>query len=96
MTMPSEACTLADIPHVRRKGTEQPVGRVVPLSRLISETEDTTLVCWGVQDKKTYEERVPVQELEDVPYKIFSPEEVQIRQAEESGLLFKIEGDTND
>lgn len=79
-----------EIVHVRRKGTEKPVGYI------ISETGPTTLVRWGVQDRRAYEERVPTEELEEVPYKIFSPVEVEMNNVRQSGAIFKIEGDAED
>lgn len=73
--------------YVTRKGTEQPVGYI------LSTNNGTTTVRWGSADGKNYDEDISSDEIEQVPYKILSPEEVQIRQAEEARAKLKLKGD---
>lgn len=75
--------------YVTRKGTEKPIGYVV------ARNDGRTTVCWGVSDKRSYTETIPSDQI--VPYegKIYSPEEVQRRQALEAGGKIIEEENTN-
>jgi hypothetical protein len=63
--------------HVRRKGNKNPTGIIESLE------EGKALVRWGVDYNRPIRERVDINDLEEVTDRIYSPDEVVTRQAEE-------------
>lgn len=78
-----------DRSYVTRKDQESPIGYI------LESNNGSTTVRWGVQDGRAYDEVIETSQLSPVEYDIHSPEEIQIRQAKESGARFKFEGENN-
>lgn len=70
--------------HVIRKGTDHPVGIIEALKG-----EGWVTVRWGVADGHEYKEAIHQDDLIGVEYDIFSPEEVEIQQLQNSGAKFR-------
>ena len=68
--------------HVNKTGTEQPTGII----EAIDEETSMAIVRWGVADNKTYKTNLPLDQLQPVPYKILSTEDVQLREIEKQEL----------
>lgn len=71
--------------YVKKIETPEPTGIVNELRA----ANTVALVRWGVADGHIYTEEVPVADLIVVTEKIWTPDEIVKRQAEEAGGKFK-------
>jgi putative ribosome biogenesis GTPase RsgA len=74
--------------YVNQKGTTHPTGMVKEIFQ-----DGTVLVRWGVADGRTYEDFIFQTQLRVINHDVVSSDEVQRRQAKESGMPYKIEGE---
>ncbi len=71
--------------YVVQKGSTSPLGIVEAIHG------QHITVRWGTSDRKTFRDIFRYDQLEKVPYKVYSPDEVIKRQADEAGGKLKEE-----